>query len=139
MRVRLLQTTRVLPSRSVVVPVQAESEVSSKEMLLEPILGMESRMDATLVDLSRGTAYVCISNTDTSTLKLNKGVQISTATQIEIVEACSEDCDQLSKSALFIVSSSDERRTERCKKLLDILEQDETHLSGLEKRPSMSA
>ena len=35
---------------------------------------------------------------------------------------------------LFRVSSMDKRRTERGKKLLDLLEQDETHLSTLEKR-----
>ena len=147
-RVRLLQTIQVPPSRSVVVPVRADSEVSCKEVLLEPIPSMESKMDATLslVDLSKGTAYVCISNTDTSTLKLNKGVQISTATQIEIVEACSTDCDQLveacstdcdqlcDKSALFRVSSSVERRTERCKKLVRF-PQDGTGKQGKLSRP----
>ena len=132
-RVRLLKTTRVPPSRAVVVPVRADSNLNSKQVLLEPIPGMESKMEPTLVDLSGGTAYVCISNIDTSTLKLNRGVQISTATQIETVEV-DAGCDQLcDKSALFHVSSSDERTTELCEKLLDILEQDETHLSGLQK------
>ena len=64
-RVRLLQTTRVPPSHTVVVPVRVDSDFRGKQMLLEPILGMESKMEATLVDMSKGTAYVSISNTDT--------------------------------------------------------------------------
>ena len=134
-RVRLLQTTRVPPSHTVVVPVRVDSDFRGKQMLLEPILGMESKMDATLVDMSKGTAYVSISNTDTYTLKLNRGVQISTATQVEVVEVntdCKKTCDK--SVDLFRVSSMDKRRTERGKKLLDLLEQDETHLSTLEKR-----
>ena len=135
MRVRLLQTTRVPPSYTVVVPVRVDSDFRGKQMLLEPILGMESKMDDTLVDMSKGTAYVSISNTDTSTLKLNRGVQISTATQVEVVEVnagCKKTCDK--SVDLFRASSMDKRRTERGKKLLDLLEQDETHLSTLEKR-----
>ena len=34
-------------------------------MLLEPIPDMESKMDATLVNMTKGVAYVRISNTDT--------------------------------------------------------------------------
>ena len=118
MRVRLLQTTRVPPSYTVVVPVRVDSDFRGKQMLLEPILGMESKMDDTLVDMSKGTAYVSISNTDTSTLKLNRGVQISTATQVEVVEVnagCKKTCDK--SVDLFRASSMDKRRTERGKKL----------------------
>ena len=102
-RVRLLQTTRVPPSHTVVVPVRVDSDFRGKQMLLEPILGMESKMDATLVDMSKGTAYVSISNTDTSTLKLNRGVQISTATQVEVVEV-NADCKKKRVTSLLIFS-----------------------------------
>ena len=67
-RVRLLKTTRVPPSRAVVVPVRADSNLSSKQVLLEPIPGMESKIEPTLVDLRGGTAYVCISNIQTHPL-----------------------------------------------------------------------
>ena len=137
-RIRLLQSTRVPPSYSVVVAVQADQDFNKKQtvMLLEPIPDMESKMDATLVNMTKGVAYVRISNTDTSTLKLDKGTQISTATPVVTIDGNTNSVESSDKSAdLFRVSSSsDERRTERCKKLLDLLQLDKSHLSAPERK-----
>ena len=86
-------------------------------------------MQHCMVNMTKGVAYVRISNTDTSTLKLDKGTQISTATPVVTIDGNTNSVESSDKSAdLFRVSSSsDERRTERCKKLLDLLQLDKSH------------
>ena len=94
------------------------SDMESKGFTVEPAL-------VKITD--EGVAYVHVSNQTQSVLKLNKGDQISTAeAEVKIIDNNSTNLQSTSEYP-------PEKQPEHCKKLLVVLEPDETHLSALEK------
>ena len=93
-RVKLVQTVRVLPGQSVMAPVIVEGGGGC--VLVEPAENLteydQINVANSLVSVSEGnTAQVLLTNPSGFTRKLDKGLWIGVATEVEVLESVSSD------------------------------------------------
>ena len=128
-KVNLVQSVRILPGQSVMVPVQADRphHVEEQSLLLEgedteQVLGIQ--VPSTLMQLdAKGQSWITLTNPAGFTQRVDAGVTLGVATEASVVELLNDDILLHGDSQPATVGRvvSDEEVTDRQKKLLELI------------------
>ena len=143
-RVRLVQTLRLLPQQSTVIKVQIqEGHQMTKPLMLEPDSSLEESAGLQVVDGllepgEDGEAHILVANTTGFTQNIEQGLELGSvieATPISVPDQITQDDTRLSHAHLDVKTIISQESSEaRKKKLFELLPQEKSHISPNEQQ-----